>query len=94
MNLFPLLIALLNLDRFHTQCNAYNIYFEQIFVCRVDVQLTFKNVRRNEKVYTKYESEKIPEADSAPRVKIYFLKMELLVKIVNDCKLFLQIGPL
>ena len=32
-----------------------------------DLQLIFKNVRRNEKVYTKCKSEKITEADSAPR---------------------------
>ena len=44
-----------------------SVYLEQTFVCRVDVQLIFKNVRRNKKVYTKCKSEKIPEADSARR---------------------------
>ena len=39
---------------------------EQTFVCRYDVQLILKNVGRNKEVYTKYKSEKIPEADSAP----------------------------
>ena len=33
----------------------------------------------------KYKSEKIPEADSAPRID---LKMELLLKIFNDFKLY------
>ena len=56
-------------------------------MCRVDVQLIFKNVRRNEKVYTKCKSEKIPEAGSALRID---LKMELPVKIVNDFNLFFQ----
>ena len=56
-----------NLDRSHTQFNASSIYLEQTFVCIVDVQLIFKNTRRNKKVYTKCKSEKIPEADSAPR---------------------------
>ena len=66
------------------------MHLEQTFVCRFDIQLIFKNVRRNKKVYTKCKSEKIPEADSALRVKIYYLKIELLLKIANDCKLFLQ----
>ena len=48
-----------NLDRSQTQCNASSINLEQTFVFRVDVQLTFKNVRRNKMVYT--------EADSASR---------------------------
>ena len=56
-----------NLDRPHTQCKTSSIYLERTFVCRVDVQLIFKNVRRNKKVYTKCKSEKIPEADSTPR---------------------------
>ena len=37
-----------------------------IFVCRVDVLLIFKNDRRQKKVYNKCKSEKIPKADSAP----------------------------
>ena len=48
-------------------CNASRIYLEQTFVCRVDVQLTFKNITKNLKAYTKFKSEKIPEAGSAPR---------------------------
>ena len=49
-----------NLDRSHTQCNASSKYLEQTFVCRVNVQLIFKNVRRNKKLYTECKSEKIP----------------------------------
>ena len=64
-----------NLDRSYTQRNASSIYLH-VFI--IDVQLIFKNPRRNKKVYTKCKSEKIPEAD---------LKMELLVKIVNNFKL-------
>ena len=45
------------------------IYLEQTFVCRVNVQLIFKNVRRNKKVYAKCKFEKIPYADLAPRSK-------------------------
>ena len=56
-----------NSNRPHTQYNASSKYIEQTFVCRVDVQLIFKNVRRNKKLYTKCKSEKIPEADSASR---------------------------
>ena len=40
---------------------------KETFVCRVDVPLIFKNVRRRKKVYNKCKSEKIPKADSAPR---------------------------
>ena len=40
---------------------------KQTLVCRVDVPLIFKNVRRRKKVYNKCKSEKIPKADSAPR---------------------------
>ena len=53
-------------DRSHAQCNASNIYLQQTFVCRVDIQSIFKNVRRNKKFYTKCKSEKIPKADLAP----------------------------
>ena len=72
------------LYRSHTQCNVSSIYLEQIFACRVDVQLIFKKVRRNKKIYTKCKSEKISGAESASVIN---LKMELLVKIVNDFKL-------
>ena len=57
---------------------------KQTFVCRVVIPLIFKNVRRRKKIYDKYKSEKIPEADSAP---VTDLKIELLAKIVNDLKL-------
>ena len=40
---------------------------KQTFVCRVDIPLIFKNIRRRKKVYNKCKSEKIPKADSAPR---------------------------
>ena len=56
-----------NLDTPRVNCNASSIYLEQKFVCRVNVQLIFKNVRRNKKVHTKCKSEKITEADLAPR---------------------------
>ena len=54
-----------NVDRCHTQgdASAYSVYLEQKRVYRVDAQLTFKYVVRNEKVYTKCKSEKIPEVD-------------------------------
>ena len=61
------LISLLsNLDKSRTQCNVSSIYLEQTFVCGADVQLIFKNVMRNKKIYTKCKSGKILEADSAP----------------------------
>ena len=56
-----------NLDRSQTQCNASSVYREQTFACRVDAQLIFKNVKRNKKVYTKYKSEIIPNADLVAR---------------------------
>ena len=74
-----------NLNMSHTQCNASSIYLEQTFVCKVDVRLIFKNVRRNKKAYipnvnlTKY-ARKIQHP-------VIDLKMELLVKIVNYFKL-------
>ena len=43
------------------------LVFKQTLVCRVDIPLIFKNVRRKKKVYNKYKPEKIPKADSAPR---------------------------
>ena len=55
-----------NLDKSHTQCNAFSIYLEQAFVCRVDLQLIIKNVRRDKNLsMLNVKSEKIPEADSA-----------------------------
>ena len=58
-----------NLDTSHINCNACSTYLEQKFVCRVNVQLIFKNVGRNKKVRTKCKSEKINEADLAPRIR-------------------------
>ena len=45
-----------NVDRSCTQCNPSNVYVEQTFVCRVVVQLIFKNVKKNKKIYTKCKS--------------------------------------
>ena len=42
-------IPVANWDKFHTNCNTSSIQLEQKFMCRVDVQLFFKNVRRNKK---------------------------------------------
>ena len=56
-----------NVDRSHIQCIASSVHLEQTFLCKADVQLIVKNVKRNKKAYTKCKSEKIPEADSAPR---------------------------
>ena len=56
-----------NLDRSHTQSNSSSIYLKETFECRVDVQVIGKKVRKNQKIYTKCKSEKICEADSAPR---------------------------
>ena len=58
-------------------------------MCRVDVPLIFKNVRRRKKVYNKCKSEKIPKADSAPR---NILKWSFLSKLLTtlNCKLFLR----
>ena len=78
------LSLLSTLDKSHTQCNASIIYPEQTFVCIVDIQLIFKNARRNKKVYTKCKSEKYSGQIQHP---IIGFKMELLVKIVNDFKL-------
>ena len=39
-----------------THYDASSIYLEQIFVCRVDTQLLFEDVRRNKKIYFKYKS--------------------------------------
>ena len=56
-----------NLDRSHTKCNAPSICLEQTLVCRVEVQLIFKNVSRNKKVYAKCKSEKTNKSDLAAR---------------------------
>ena len=53
-------------------------YLEEIFVRRLDVQLIFKNVTGNQKVYTECKYEKIPETDSAPPNRTewsFFLKL-------------------
>ena len=42
-------------------------FVKQTFVCRADVPLIFKNVRRRKKVYNKCKSDKKYKADSAPR---------------------------
>ena len=73
-----------NIDRSHNQRNAANIKVEETFVFRVDVQLLFENVGRNKKIYTKCKSEKLPEVVQHP---VIVLKMQLLVKFVNDFKL-------
>ena len=39
------------------------------FMCRVDVSLIFKNVRRRKKVYNKSKSEKIRKANSVPCIR-------------------------
>ena len=39
------------------------------FMCRVDVSLIFKNVRRRKKVYNKSKSEKMRNANSAPCIR-------------------------
>ena len=84
MAIIGVVSLLSNLDTSHTRCNACSIYLEQTFVCRVDVQLIFKNVRKNEKVYAKCKSEKYSKQIQHTAID---LKMELLVKIVNDFKL-------
>ena len=56
-----------NLDRSHTQSTTSSIYLKETFECRVDIQVICKNVWKNQKIYTKCKSEKISEADSAPR---------------------------
>ena len=79
-----------NLDRSYTNCNASiytpSIYFEQKFVCRVDIELIFKSVRRNKEVYTRCKSKK----NNRGRFRTPYvtdLKMEFFVKVVNDFKL-------
>ena len=79
-----MVFLLSHLDRSYTKCNRFSIYLEQTFACRVDVQLIFKTVRRNKKVYTKRKSEEISEVDST---SVIDLKMELLVKVLDDFKL-------
>ena len=55
-----------NLDRSHSQCNAY---LNQTFVCRVNVQLIFKNVRRNRKAYTNWAICKSRNGESGNRMR-------------------------
>ena len=73
-----------NVDRSHTQCNASSIYLEQRFVCRVDVQLIFKNIRRNKRSLLNVNLEKYPK-----RIHHFVInfKMELFVNFVIDFKL-------
>ena len=54
-------------------------------MCGVAVPLIFKNVRRRKKVYNKCKYEKKDPTQTQHHVRD--LKMELPVKIVNDCKL-------
>ena len=58
-----------NVHRSCTQCNPSSVYVEQTFVCRVAVQLIFKNFKKNKKIYTKCKSAKIPAVDLVPRKK-------------------------
>ena len=67
MTVIVVVSLLSNLDRSHTKCSASNIYLEQTFVYRGDIQLTFKIVRGNKKVYTKCKSEKTTKTVSAHR---------------------------
>ena len=53
------------------QLQCFCIYVQRKFVFRADIQLIFKNVGRNKKVYAKCKSEKITEADLAPRYRSY-----------------------
>ena len=72
------------LDRSHTQCNASSIYLEQTFVCRGDVQLIFKIVSRNKKIYTKCKSEKNTRGTfSTPQL---ILKSSFLLKLLTTRK--------
>ena len=73
-----------NVDRSHTQCNASSIYLEQRFVCSVDVQLIFKNIRRNKRSLLNVNLEKYPK-----RIQHFVInfKMELFVNFVIDFKL-------
>ena len=63
------LVSLLsNLGSSHTKFNASSTNLEQTFVWRDGAKLIsqesfLKNVRRNKKVYTKCESEKVPKVD-------------------------------
>ena len=55
-----------------------------IYVCRVDVPLIFKTARRKKRFIIDVNLKKYPRQIQH---HITDLKMELLVKIVNDCKL-------
>ena len=78
-------ISLLSkLDRSNTQCNASNIYFEQTLVCRVDIQLIFKYVKRNKRPILNVNFKKHPKQIQQ---LVKDLKMELFVNIIINFKL-------
>ena len=81
-----------NLDRSHNQCNVCSLYLEQTFVCGVDIQLVFKNVRKNKKAYLTVNLKKYPWQIKHPVID---LKMELLIRLLTNlnCNLFLQKDP-
>ena len=70
----------------HTPSAIVLVYtFKKRSGCSVNVHLIFKIVRRNEKVYIKCKSENYPRQIQH---RVIDLKMRLLVKIVNDFKLY------
>ena len=73
-----------NLDRSYTRRNASSIYLEQILVCRVDVQLIFKNVRKSKRSILNMNLKKYPKQIQH---LVIDLKKELIVKIIIDFKL-------
>ena len=72
-----------------THYDASSIYLEQIFVCRVDTQLLFEDVRRNKRFILNINLKKYPRQIQHPTTD---LKMELVVKLLMtlNCKLFFQ----
>ena len=60
------------------------VYIMKSWRDRVHVQLIFKNVTRDKKVYTKYKSEKYPKQIQHPVID---LKKKILVKITNEFNL-------
>ena len=70
-----------NLDKSHNQCNAFSIYLEQTFVCKVDLQL---NVRRKKRSILNVNLKNYPRQIQHPAID---LKMELTAKIVSNFKL-------
>ena len=72
-----------NLDRSQIQCNASSIYLEQTFVCRVDTQLTFENVKRNKRSILNVNLRKCPKQIQHP---VKDLKMELLLTVIINFK--------